>query len=214
MPIKKDLTGQRFGRLVVIEEVKKRKNGRILWKCNCDCGNTKEIYGNALLRGSTKSCGCLHTEIVSERFRKYDKDTTNLRNVLQSMKQRCLNPNNTDYYLYGGRGITICNEWLDKNIGMENFVNWSIKNGYKPGLSIDRIDNDKGYSPDNCRWVDSIAQGRNKRTNHIITFKGETHCLSEWAELMGLPYSVLKNRINRYGWNIEEALTIPIGGKR
>lgn len=214
MPKKKDLTGQRFGRLIVVKELVERRNSQIYWLCKCDCGNECEVNGGALRTGSTKSCGCLQIELTAKRFRKYDESTSTLRNVLCSIKQRCLNPKNSDYYLYGGRGITVCKEWLDSENGMTSFVQWSLKNGYRPGLSIDRIDNNKGYSPDNCRWVNNSVQGRNKRTNHMITFKDETHCLSEWAEIVGIKYQTLKQRINNYGWSIEDALTIPTGGKK
>lgn len=213
MPKKIDLTSQRFGRLIVIKELKERRNKQIYWLCKCDCGNECEIIGNSLKQGHTKSCGCLQIELTAQRFRKYDSSTETLRHVLSSIKQRCLNPKNSDYYLYGGRGITICKEWLDSVNGVALFVHWSLENGYKKGLSIDRIDNSKGYSPDNCRWVDNHIQGRNKRTNHLITFNEETHCLAEWAEIKGIKYHTLKQRINKYKWSIEDALTIPTGGQ-
>lgn len=209
MPPKIDLVGKRFGRLIVIEECLNRKDGQILWKCKCDCGNYKSVRGNALKIGATTSCGCLQRELTSKRFRKYETGSKKLRDVFSEIKQRCLNPKCPDYYLYGGRGINICGDWLSDG-GVQLFINWSLDNGYREGLSIDRINNDKDYSPDNCRWVNNSVQGRNKRTNHMITYKNKTLCMMEWAEITGIPYHTLKRRINKYGWSIEKALETPV----
>lgn len=208
-----DLTGKRFGRLVVVKEVEKRKKHKIMWLCKCDCGKECEILGVSLRIGDSRSCGCLLSEESRKRVQKHDASTQKLRKVFNTLKQRCLNPNCSDYYLYGGRGIQICEEWLDNQNGVAAFVRWAIENGYKKGLSIDRIDNSKGYSPDNCRWVDYKTQARNTRNNHMVTYKGETHCVAEWAEIKNINYQTLLRRIN-IGWNIEDALTIPTGGTR
>lgn len=128
-----------------------------------------------------------------------------LRGVWQNMRQRCLNPNNRQYRDYGGRGITICDEWRDD---YPCFREWALKSGYKQGLTIDRINNDGGYSPQNCRWATFKEQNRNKRTNLNITLNGETKCLIEWVEMFGLNYPLVQVRLKK-GWPVERALTEP-----
>jgi hypothetical protein len=126
------------------------------------------------------------------------------------MKNRCHNPRTPRFDDYGGRGITVCDEWKDD---FQAFYDWAMSNGYSGDLTIDRIDNDKGYSPDNCRWATRVMQGNNSRHNHMITFNGETRSLSDWGRLFGLSFHLLSNRINRYGWTIERALTTPISNR-
>ena len=120
------------------------------------------------------------------------------------MKQRCYNPNKPQYKDWGGRGITICDEWLNDFMA---FYDWAMSNGYQDNLTIDRIDNNKGYEPSNCRWVDHKIQNRNKRNNRNYTINGETHCLTEWCEILGLNRGTVKNRL-RYGWSIEQSLEL------
>lgn len=127
-----------------------------------------------------------------------------LHNVWNGMKNRCYNKN------YGGRGITICSEWKDN---FQAFYQWSIDNGYKEGLSIDRVDNDKGYSPDNCRWTDRKEQAQNRRTSKMYTINCETHCLKKWCEILNLKYRTIHKRIYTHGWDIETALLTPIRNK-
>ena len=134
---------------------------------------------------------------------------TRLSNIYQQMKNRCYNPNNPSYKNYGGRGITICAEWNSREKikgtrgnntkGFTAFKKWALNNGYTSGLPIDRIDNSKGYSPDNCRWATAIMQGRNRRNNKLITYKNETHCISEWAEIFNIPRKCLEYRVRT--WN-------------
>lgn len=126
-----------------------------------------------------------------------------LSNILNCMKQRCYNKNNPGFYRYGGRGIDICNEWMKSP---EAFYQWSIRNGYSDELSIDRIDNNKGYSPENCRWVTVKEQNNNTRSNRMITFEGKTQTMAEWADEVGIKYACLEARINRLGWSLERAL--------
>ena len=121
------------------------------------------------------------------------------------MRDRCYNTNRSQYTDYGGRGIVVCQEWLDDFM---NFYNWAIDNGYKDGLTIDRINNDGNYEPDNCRWVDSKTQQRNRRNNRNFTYQGETHCLKEWCEILGLRYNTVVNRIHKSHWTIEQALEL------
>ena len=155
-----DKTGKRFGRLVVIEY-----QGNSQWLCKCDCGNTVIVYSSALNRGATQSCGCLHRERASKANITHGKSKTRLYNVWSGMKERCLNPRSSNYRDYGGRGVTICKEWQKS---FEAFEKWAIANGFDPALpfhqcSLDRIDNNKGYYPDNCRWVTYSDQSFNRR---------------------------------------------------
>lgn len=134
------------------------------------------------------------------------KSETPLYHIWEGMKERCLNPNAHNYSMYGGSGVSIYKPWVDS---FSEFEKWALENGYEEGLTIDRKDNDKGYSPDNCRWVTYKEQARNRRSNHKITYKGETFCIAEWADRYGLPYYTLISRIY-CGWEFERALTTPV----
>lgn len=124
--------------------------------------------------------------------------------VLCDIRRRCLNPDYKYFYLYGERGITVCDEWMGKE-GQKNFREWAVNNGYEQGLTIDRIDNNKGYSPQNCRWVTAKEQSYNRRSNKLITIKGKTQTVTEWAKEMGLSVGALQNRL-RYGWEEDRLL--------
>jgi len=156
-----DLTGNRYGNLVVMRKSDDGKSP-IRWICHCDCGNETIVQGGNLKNGHTQSCGCM----ISESNTKHGQWGTKLYYVYHTMKQRCYNPKAAHYSDYGGRGITICEEWLDD---FETFYTWAILNGYEEGLSIDRIDNDLGYSPDNCRWENQSAQLYNQRPRNDNT---------------------------------------------
>ena len=129
---------------------------------------------------------------------------TRLYHIWNGMKGRCFNKNNKDYPNYGGRGISICDEW---KYSAEKFFEWSISHGYGKYLSIDRIDNNKGYTPENCQWISNKKQQRNKRNNHIVYFNGESHCVSEWADITGISKGTIVSRI-RYGWNVKDILQV------
>lgn len=201
MGYKVDLKGKRFGRLTVIEETDKRISGSVVWKCRCDCGNIIEVSHNHLSRGATVSCGCYNKDVIKT----HGKAKTHIYSVWRSMKDRCLKENHPQYKDYGGRGITICEEWLSTDA----FFKWAEENGYKEDergkCTLDRIDVNGNYEPSNCRWVDMKAQCRNRRTNVFIEHCGERHCLSEWAELLKVPYSRLLSR-HRRGWSDKEVL--------
>lgn len=202
-----DLTGQRFGRLTVVARDYTDSNRNIYWKCQCDCGNECSVRGDHLKRGQTRSCGCLNAEIASRQNKTHGISGSRLHIIWVSMRQRCYNPQNRAYGRYGRRGITVCDDWKDNFL---SFYNWAISNGYAPGLSIDRIDNDRGYSPENCRWATSSEQARNRRSDHLITFQGKTRTMVEWAEEMKIPLKTLSLRIVRYNWPIWRALTEPL----
>lgn len=159
-----DLTGQRFGRLTVIER-KYRKPIIASWLCRCDCGTYVIVDSGSLRGGQTRSCGCLRKEIVKEKATKHDLCHTKLYAVHSQMKQRCNNPNNKDCEYYGGRGIRICDEWSD----VETFYSWAMGSGYREGLTIDRIDPNGNYCPENCRWITIQDQQRNRRPQKKIS---------------------------------------------
>lgn len=171
MPKFIDLSGKKIGRLTVTKKVEYRDSHRprIKWHCVCDCGNELDVFSYNLTSGHTKSCGCLNGEMTTERntaiFTKHSEANSRLYNIWHSMKSRCNNPNRKDYHLYGERGIKVCEEW-EKSYPA--FRDWAIENGYDENApfgqcTIDRIDNEKGYSPDNCRWITNEEQQKNKR---------------------------------------------------
>ena len=204
------LIGERFGRLIVIGEVGRTKRMQRLWLCKCDCGNTKILTTGVLKNGAVKSCGCLRSEMVSNKNYRHGMSETKIYKTWKSMKYRCFNSNADEYERYGGRGITICKDWLI----FENFCNWAMQNGYDDSLTIDRIDNDGNYEPNNCRWISLRKQMRNKSINRKLTYKGETKCLIEWAEYFEINPSTIRTRIDRYGWPVEKALETPARIKR
>jgi hypothetical protein len=208
-----DLTNQKFGRLLVIKYYGKSKDGHSIWTCKCDCGNIINVTSNSLKTKNTKSCGCLHKEIARKRkgskcnFYKHGKANTRLFNIFHGIKERCLNNSDRNYKLYGKKGIKICNEWLDKENGFINFYNWAINNGYSDNLTIDRIDVNGDYCPENCRWVDMKVQANNRTNNHLVTYNGKTHTISEWSKITTIKSDTLVKRLNIYKWSIEKTLT-------
>ena len=206
-----DLTGQRFGRLVVLERAENiiysDGHTRVQWLCQCDCGNQVIVRASHLTYGNIKSCGCLRTEILSQGGQiKHNECNTPLYHKWTAMRHRCNNPNNDEYDRYGGRGIQVCPEW-DEYV---NFRDWALEHGYDEKLTIDRIDNDGNYEPDNCRFATRIEQQNNMSRNIYYSMNGETHTLSEWSRITGINLQTLYSRVNRDGMTLEQAITTPI----
>lgn len=200
---RKDISNQRFGRLVAIRPNGKQGSG-YKWLCKCDCGNEITTKSSSLLRGLTKSCGCLRKDTTSKRFTKHNGRFEHLYTIYCSMKSRCQNSKNEHYKFYGGKGIKVCDEW---KTDYSNFREWALKNGYSPELSIDRIDVNGNYEPNNCRWVTKQEQANNKTNNDFIEYQGEIHTIAEWARIKGLSYYSLYQRIKVHKWDIERAMT-------
>lgn len=212
-----DITGQRFGRLTVIERVKNTSRKDSLWLCKCECGNIKEVTYSNLNSGHTKSCGCFRIETTSKRNTK-----TKIKHHLCSdpiyekwtfMKSRCYYTNNDSYTDYGGRGIVVCDEWIDTENGFINFYNWSINNGWAKDLTLDRIDNNGKYCPENCRWATLKEQANNKRNTVYLEYNDIKLSLSEWAEKLDVPRYILKER-RSLGWSDDKIITTPIQHRR
>lgn len=210
-----DLTGQKFGKLTVVrldhKEQKYKKNGtkdgfEYYWLCRCECGKEKVLRKLDFKYGNTKSCGCLRKE---KRIIKHGLTHTRLFNIWSNLKQRCNNPNASGYDCYGGRGITYCKEWEN----FEPFMNWAVFNGYTDDLTIDRINVNGNYEPDNCRWITIKEQMNNMRSNRLITYNGETHNLKQWSEIVNITYTTLHWRLSN-GWSIEKVLTHNIKNKK
>lgn len=193
----KDLTGQRFNMLTVLG-LDSRKP--VYWKCKCDCGGETRVTTGNLRQGKVKSCGCL-SHIGNT---KHNMHNTKLYSKYSGMLRRCNNKNEKSYKNYGGRGISVCPEWSHSFM---SFYHWAINNGYQDGLTIDRIDNNGNYCPENCRWVDNKTQSNNRRSNRIYTMDGKTQNLSQWCKEYDMDYSRVRNRILKNGWPFEEAIT-------
>lgn len=199
--LRNDLTSKRFGFLKVLRRSPDKGGGKkpvVKWEC--ECGKNITVKSDSLLSGHTVSCGCkkkIHGKSNKER----------LYQTWKNMRQRCNNPNRSDYKRYGGRGIKICDEWNDYN----TFRDWALSNGYSDNLSIDRIDVNGNYEPSNCRWVDGIIQANNVRNNRIITFENSTYTMAEFARKIGISYSSLQHRLDR-GWSIDKIAQTPQRG--
>ncbi len=199
---KYDCSGKTYSDLTVLKYV-----GGGMWKCQCSCGTIKNFYGYALEKGQSRNCGC--------KFNKtHGESKTALYNVWAEMKQRCYNPKDTYYSYYGGRGVVVCDEWKCNYVA---FRDWAYANGYKEDrlpsgrnkYTIDRIDVNGNYEPNNCRWVEWETQNNNMRNNHFLTYNGETLTLAQWSKKVGLKSRCIKGRLSR-GWSVERSLTEPL----
>lgn len=209
MPKKIELAGYKFGRWTVIEQAPKNPNNKtIYWKCSCECGKFGIVASGKLRNGKSKSCGCLAREITGNRFRKHGGIGTRLYRVWDGIKERCNNSNHSDWKSYGGKGIKLCEEWLN----FSNFESWAIANGYNKEAeymkcTIDRIDYNANYCPSNCRFVDMLTQNRNKpaRIDNKSGTKGVywSKTVRKWTCTIGVNYK----RINLgYFTSLEEAV--------
>ena len=170
MGVVRDISGMRFGKLEAIERVGSDKHRHSTWLCKCDCGNEIVVRSDSLIRGLQVSCGCYNIEQIRNRSITHGKANTRLYNIWRGIKKRCFVESEVFYKDYGGRGITICDEWKDD---FEMFYEWSMQNGYREDLTIDRIDVNGNYEPTNCRWATLIEQQNNTRKNRFLTFNGE-----------------------------------------
>lgn len=203
-----DLIGERFDRLLVKDWLGAVDKGvGNIFLCMCDCGNETTATYHELTSGGKRSCGCLRKEVQLACHTKHGDSYSRLYKIYRGMLSRCYNTNQIGYKNYWGRGITVCDEWQD----YKNFREWALTHGYNDNLTIDRIDNDKGYSPDNCRWITSFEQASNQRTNKNITINGETHTTSEWCRRYGISRGVVWHRMNDYNWDAKKALETPVG---
>lgn len=204
-----DLRGQRFGRLRVIELDSSRelnsKRYRTKWICVCDCGKETIVASDKLRSGHTKSCGCLRGEATGLLLRTHGLTYHPLYSIWCGIKQRCYQPNHEHYHCYGGRGIQMCDSW---KIDFVSFYEWAISSGWSKGLTIDRIDVDGNYCPENCRLADIETQANNKRNTRYITAFGKTMSLSQWSREYAIPIKTLSYRLNS-GWPVEIALAKP-----
>lgn len=196
-----DLVGQKFGKLTVIARAE-NKGKATLWLCECDCGNKITVRPYDLKTGKTKSCGCYSSIFISLSKIKHGKSGTRIYNIYGKIKQRCLNVKDPKYYCYGGRGISICDEWKND---FKAFYDWAISNGYADNLTIDRIDVNGNYEPFNCRWVTLKEQANNKQNTLFVNYQGKTHTLLEWSKILNIKYDTLHGRLKDYGWNTERA---------
>lgn len=197
----KELVGKRFGKLIVVSRfAENTKSGKAQWVCKCDCGNTTIVPTYRLTMGETQSCGCKKFE---SHNKKHGMKHTRIYSIWCGVKKRCNNPKCKNYNLYGGSGISICEEW---NNDFMAFYEWSMKNGYQDSLTIDRIDSSKGYSPDNCRWATRKEQNNNRRNNLKISYNGRTQTLKQWCDELNLKYELVRSRIKDSGMTFEEAI--------
>lgn len=194
----------------ILEFVQKEK---LYVKCECQCGTIKTVLLRSLLTGNTKSCGCYNSKITAERNTTHGLSINNgkptrLYRIWQDMKRRCKNhPTRKDTKNYHKKGIRVCSKWHDD---FSNFYKWAIQSGYTDNLTIERTDNEQGYSPNNCKWIPKSEQSKNRTSNHLITFNNQSMTLSEWSEHLNIKRSTLNSRIVTRKWPIEKALTTPV----
>lgn len=213
MPKYKDLSERQFGRLKVISRAEDHvcPSGyrSVMWLCECDCGNKVTVRAKSLLGNVSQSCGCLQKELASKRVKKHGGFGTRLYAIWDSMRQRCYNPRNQAYKNYGARGITVQPEWND----FQKFREWALQNGYDENaprgeITLDRIDVNKNYYPENCRWVNMGVQSTNKRNTVYIEYQGEQYTINELSKILDIPYGVIHNR-RRLGWSDERIVSTP-----
>ena len=206
-----DLSGKTFGKWTVMRGTMARYGGRLrhLWDCKCECGTERAVANDALVSGKSTQCrDCGNREKAALKSRLvHGRSGTRLHRIWMLMRRRCGDAKCPDFPRYGGRGISVCREWLD----FAQFHDWATANSYDPSLTLDRIDNDKGYGPGNCRWVSRTTQNRNRGNNPRYEWKGQMLMLSERAEREGVRLTMLRQRVQRRGWPLVAAVTFPSG---
>lgn len=210
----KDYADKKFNHLTPLSFDSRDEDKKITyWLCRCDCGKELVLNIKNVKDGHIKDCGCMRAERIKKMAitkTKIAPEHKRLYSILSGMKKRCYNKNCESYLDYGARGISICDEWLQDS---ESFVQWALSNGYSDSLSIDRIDVNGNYCPENCRWTNWKVQSNNRRSNKIIEYQGESHTVSEWADLIGIKRKVLEQRIRKVEdgkWSLEDAFSKPI----
>lgn len=200
----KNLIGQKFSRLLVVERAENNKFNQVQWLCKCDCGNTKIAKAQSLVSGECKSCGCLKKEqdFINIIKVKHRKCNTRLYNIWRDMKWRCNSPKSKRHKFYYDKGIKVCQEWQEDFM---NFYDWAMANGYKDNLTLDRINNNGNYEPKNCRWATITEQNNNQSNNIRIKYNESEYTLSELSKIYNIKRATLYDRIKR-GWTIDEAL--------
>jgi len=202
---RKDVRGLRYGRLTIIDWVDEKPHLHVL--CSCDCGNEKVIRITGLRNGNTVSCGCFNLERTTEVNTRHGKSHESIHNIWKGMNSRCNTPTCSTYKHYGARGIKICERW-------KSFENFYADMGDRPaGMTLERIDNSGNYEPSNCKWATHKEQMRNRRFNNVITYNGQTKCMSAWADELGIKIGTLWHRIEIAGWSIFRAFNEKVGGK-
>jgi hypothetical protein len=200
MPTYDDLSGMIFGRWKVLCKSNDKNFKGSYWLCRCLCGNERIVQASRLKAGRSKSCGCLQKELTRQRSIKHGMNGTRLYQCWQGMLVRCYNTNSKAYKNYGGRGISVCDEWKQ----FDSFYKWSMNNGYKSDLTIDRIDNNGNYAPSNCKWSTYLEQQNNRRDCKYYKFNGKQMTLSQWARHFGINRGLLYIRVGEKGWTIEQ----------
>ena len=194
------MEGEHFGRLTVVRDVVVPNNRHKCVLCRCACGKTVITELRYLLSGRVVSCGCAKVDFLRKYATKHGLCESDIYHRWEDMKSRCYNKNNKAYKNYGGRGIKVCEEWKDTPAA---FAEWAKRNGFQPNLSLDRIDVNGGYSPDNCRWATRKEQQANRRNNIYLTYNGETRMITEWARILGVAFQTIRYHLKR-GKNFEE----------
>lgn len=203
---KHNLVGQRFGKLVVVERLPTNRHGEIEWLCQCDCGNTHKATSYNLTQGRTTQCRqCMINQIACANT-KHNCSPKRLHEIWVNMKTRCHNQHYSLYHRYGGRGIKVCDEWEHS---FANFREWALNNGYSKDLTIDRIDNDGDYCPENCKWSTVTEQSNNRISNRILVLNGEPDTMANWSRRTGIPYWVIQRRLYDLKWSDEKTLSTP-----
>lgn len=210
MPKFKNVSGQRFGRLLAIDSLAGSRTARRKWRCLCDCGQEAFVDTCKLLSGHTRSCGCLQRDSVAAKSTTHGGQRRSEYSTWKGIKSRCFNPNSPAFANYGARGISMCPEWAD------DFSAFLRDMGPRPSVhhTVERKDNSLGYSPDNCLWATRKEQSRNKRNNRWICSKGAFRTLAEWAEVTGIPAPTLASRLDRLHWSVDKAFNTPLNATR